>query len=532
MSFQRIALSHFAEHFALSTGLCIRALPSVELSSIALGASVISVSDDFFAEAENLLKVEPAPSLKGHYGPNGALYSGWESRRHNPAFDWCIIKLGTVGTVIGFDIDTSHFNGNEAPEVSVDALRGEPTGKLSPIDSKWTEILPKVPLGPNSRHLFKIPRTGGVNYVKLNMYPDGGIARFRVYGDVVPIFPANVTDSFDMAHVFAGGRVDFTSDQHFGVGSNLILPGRGHDMGDGWETKRSRQEGHKDWAIIRLGNPGLLEEVEIDTAHFKGNYPESCEVHALFSPSDINWKSQDKEGDWTLILPRVKLGPHQQHRFKLINIAQKPYSHVKVTVYPDGGIKRVRVIGRRSPEVGLARQEPSTSTFHPTSGHDHDKSRKATTLPIFPLTPEAFAPYGQVLQAYTGGDSVPKGVRVTSANSGSATKFHKLSILNSAYPEHSDASTGISMYRCKPLEDFAEDGTVVLTLLERHSYTNQAFIPLGRGKGGESLSDPAEKYLVVVARNGTNDQPDMETLRGFVATTAQGVVYDMGIWRE
>ena len=134
---------------------------------------------------------------------------------------------------------------------------------------QWVEVLPKVPIGPTARHLFTIPETTCANYVKLNMYPDGGIvssclvprrstqltslqARFRVYGKVAPVFPNDVSQLFDLAHVFAGGLVEFTSDQHFGVGSNLILPGRGKDMGDGWETKRSRQPGHKDWVIIKL----------------------------------------------------------------------------------------------------------------------------------------------------------------------------------------------------------------------------------------------------------------------------------------
>lgn len=242
MSYNRIPLDDFKDPFSTS----------IELSSVALGGHVVSVSDEFFAEAFHLLLVEPAPSLKGQFGPKGALFSGWESRRHNPNHDWCIIKLGTTGSISGFDIDSSHFNGNEAPEASVDILYC-PDGTAPEVnDPRWEELLPKVKLGPNSRHLFSVPPSKGINYVKLNMYPDGGIARFRVYGLVTPVFPPDTSAVFDLAHVFAGGRVVYTSDQHFGVGSNLILPGRGKDMGDGWETKRSRAPGHKDWAIIQL----------------------------------------------------------------------------------------------------------------------------------------------------------------------------------------------------------------------------------------------------------------------------------------
>ncbi|KAF8635240.1 hypothetical protein AX17_004013 [Amanita inopinata Kibby_2008] len=524
MSFQRVPLNEFADAFSALT----------ELSSAALGARVLSVSDEFFAEAENLLKVEPAPSLKGQFGPNGALYSGWESRRHNPAYDWCIIKLGTTGTIIGFDVDTGHFNGNEAPEVSIDVLHGLSTEEPTVDDSRWTQLLPKVALGPNSRHLFKIPETTRVNFVKLNMYPDGGIARFRVYGKVAAVYPKDLTEAFDMAHVFAGGRVEFTSDQHFGIGSNLILPGRGKDMGDGWETKRSRRVAHKDWVVIRLGAPGVLEQIEIDTAHFKGNYPESCEVHALFSPDSLDWKEDTSE--WTLILPRTKLGPHRQHYFQLVNVADRTYTHVKVTIHPDGGIKRVRVIGHRVAGDNVVAAQtvslPKPVQLASNDAHDRGWRPNVVTVPVLPLTPEAFAPYGQVLQAYSDHAAVPKGVRITPANAGTASKFHKLSILTSKYIEGSGATTGISVYRCKPLEGVSEDRTSPLLVLERHPLTNQAFIPMGSGEGEEALANPADKYLVVVARSGEDDRPDMQTLRAFVATAAQGIVYDAGIWHQ
>ncbi|KAF8628901.1 hypothetical protein AX15_003682 [Amanita polypyramis BW_CC] len=516
----------------------------IELSSVALEAYVVSVSDEFFAKAENLLQVEPAPSLKGQYGPNGALYSGWESRRHNPTYDWCIIKLGATGTIVGFDVDTSHFNGNEAPEVSVDAIHGAPTERPSMDDPRWTEILPKVLLGPNSRHLFKILETEKATFVRLNMYPDGGIARFRVYGNVSAVYPADVKQSFDLAHVFAGGHVEFTSDQHFGVGLNLILPGSGKDMSDGWETKRSRQADHKDWAIIKLGAPGVLEHTIIDTAHFKGNFPEGCEIHALFTPNVIDWQSQGgQEQEWTLILPRTKLGPHCQHHLKLINVVNQVYTHIKVTIYPDGGIKRVRVIGHRiarddtSDSAEMARTNVdivsgTTTTDGNSASKNVSEASDITSIPVRALTPEAFAPYGKVLQAYSDHAAAPKGVRITPANGGTASKFHKLSLLHSTYPEGVGATTGISVYRCKSVEGIAEDGTIPLEVLERHPFTNQAFVPMGRGEGEESIADPADKYLVVVAENGPDDRPDIQTLRAFVATAGQGVVYGAGIWHQ
>ncbi|CCM01502.1 uncharacterized protein FIBRA_03556 [Fibroporia radiculosa] len=534
MTFERVPLDCFPETFSTA----------IELSSVALGGSIISVSDEFFAEAFHLLLVEPPPSLKGQFGPKGALYSGWESRRHNPTYDWCILKLGTTGSIFGFDVDTTHFNGNEAPQVSVQALY-LPDGSLAPQsdDPRWSEILPRVDLGPSSRHLFKINPTTGVNYVKLNMYPDGGIARFRVYGLVAPVFPADASKQFDLAHVFSGGRVVFTSDQHFGVGSNLIIPGRGmslilpvcgKDMGDGWETKRSRKSGHKDWAIIKLGDAGHLSHVVIDTAHFKGNFPESCELHALTSDELV---PQDAPEDrWSVILPRTKLGPHREHSFQLENVDDVTFTHVRITIYPDGGIKRIRVFGRRTGTAATLTDtavEENVGVNSPQPAVAPSVSSGPATGPgllALPLTAEAFAPFGQVVQAYDDVNAVPapRTTRVTDANQGTAKKFHKLAPIAASYPPGTGATAGLSVYRCQPTK-IHPGGRVPVTVLERHPYTNQAFIPMG---SSEELRDPASRYLVVVAKNGGDDRPDMKSLRAFVASAGQGIVYNTGVWHQ
>ncbi|KAL4250008.1 allantoicase family protein [Abortiporus biennis] len=524
---ERIDLDKFAETFSTA----------IELSSVALGGTICSVSDEFFAEAFHLLQVEPAPSLKGQFGPKGALFSGWETRRHNPTFDWCIIKLGSPGSVFGFDVDTAHFNGNEAPEVSVEGLYSDDSTAPTSTDSRWKEILPKVGLGPSSRHLFKIPPTSSINYVKLNMYPDGGIARFRVYGLVTPILPKDPNTIFDIAHVFAGGRVVFISDQHFGVGSNLILPGRGKDMGDGWETKRSREKGHKDWAIVKLGAPGILSHTEVDTAHFKGNFPESCELHAIYSQDLIPTKPDDQ---WTLILPRTKLGPHKQHQFQLENVSNIAFTHVKVTIYPDGGLKRLRIFGKQQGPTttesasSVVQSEASSLTVpDPSIASPQIPSSiiSSPSIPALALTAEAFAPFGQVVQAYSDLNAVPnpRNTRITGANQGTAVKFHKLAPVLSSYPSDTSAAGGLSVYRCKPIE--LSEGNWAVKLLERHPFTNQAFIPMGAGVA-DGLEDPGNRYLVVVAKNGGDDKPDLETLRAFVATTGQGIVYDTGIWHH
>jgi len=363
-------------------------------------------------------------------------------------------------------------------------------------------------------------------------------ARFRVYGHVSPVTPLDISELFDLAHVFAGGLVESTSDQHFGVGANLILPGRGKDMGGGWETKRSRVKGHKDWVIIKLGVAGFLEHVELDTAHFKGNFPDSCEIHGLYSDTSIDWTHEDQDQDWTLILSRIKLGPHRQHYFQLENVEGTAYTHVKLTIYPDGGLQRVRVLGRRFDGT------PTSSTDHgaslrPNSGASTPPATEVAIssvlmlkgIPVLPLTSEAFAPFGKVIQAYDDLTAAPRGTKITPANAGSAQKFHKLSLLDASYPAQAGATAGISVYRCRPCQDVTAEGFLELKALERHPFTNQAFIPMGQGSG-EGRKAAGLNYLVVVAQNGADDRPDLRTLRAFLADAAQGIVYDTAIWHQ
>ncbi|KAG8920676.1 Allantoicase [Tulasnella sp. 417] len=388
--------------------------------------------------------------------------------------------------------------------------------------------------------------------------------RFRAYGEVSPIFP-DPSKAIDLAHVFSGGRVVYVSNQHFGGGPNLLLPGRGKDMGDGWETRRSRLPGHKDFVVIRLGAPGVLEEVEIDTAHFKGNFPESCELHATRTGSTI----PHDDVTWTTILSRTKLGPHRRHFFQLENVLGKIYTHVRLTIYPDGGIKRIRVIGRRAEahkeSAEVEAHEPTTTPFkvpppqtialngvngfvngikgiNGINGHHAPVVKRRPSdllrIPAVPLTPEAFAKFGHVIQAWADPTAVPKGVRVTSANQGTAHKFHRLAPTTSFYPESSkvQALSAISVFRSTPVgAKPGEDWQV--KILERHAYTSQAFIPMGTGRIDhlgldDGLNDGGRAYLVIVALNGGDDSPDLSTLRAFVATTAQGISYSPGIWHH
>ena len=307
----------------------------IEVSSSNLNSKIIEVSDDFFSPVTDLIKPTPPVSKKGQFGPNGALYDGWESRRHNSTYDYAIIKLGCPSATIKFlDIDTTHFNGNEGQAASVYGIYKPNEDVVRINDESWFEILPVVKLGPSQQHLYKLETfSKPVTHLQLRMIPDGGIARFRAYGEINAVWPDNLDEILDLASVYVCGKVIFTSDQHFGRGDNLILPGRGKDMGDGWETKRSRVEGHKDYVIIKLGEAGYLSNVEFDTCHFKGNFPAGVKLEGLYSPNK-NPSSDYDSDDWKDLLDGVvKVGPHLQHYFQITDDKNK-YTHVRVTIYP------------------------------------------------------------------------------------------------------------------------------------------------------------------------------------------------------
>ncbi|KAJ1920384.1 Allantoicase [Mycoemilia scoparia] len=324
---------------------------NIDLASAAIGTRIISATDEFFAEAENMLKVEPAVFIAEKFTERGKWMDGWETRRHNKTYDTAIIKLGFPGKIHGFDVDTSHFTGNHAPEVSIDAAVAD-EATIQSGSAQWTTVLPRTSLNPDSHHLFALaqPTAQAYTHIRVNNYPDGGIARLRVYGTVTPQFQIQAQQSaksklIDLAFIGNGGKAVAGSNEHFTPVSNLILPGRGVNMGDGWETKRSRTPNHNDWVIIKLGAPGYLKEVEIDTNHFIGNFPQSFTVHALSSSVENPGATNSQ---WEEILGHNPLTAHRQHYFKLNAPSNKAFTHVKITIFPDGGLKRVRVLGERA----------------------------------------------------------------------------------------------------------------------------------------------------------------------------------------
>jgi allantoicase len=322
----------------------------IDLAQERLGGAVLYANDDFFAPKENLLKPSAPVFIEGKYTDLGKWMDGWESRRRRtPGFDWCIVRLGLPGVIRGIVVDTSHFKGNYPEQCSLEAvtLDGSPTTEELISDStQWTEVLPISNLNGDSVNRFAITSNQRWTHLRFKIYPDGGVARLRVYGEVVPDFDRlkQIGGQIDLAAVENGGLVLGCSDMFFGHRHNLIMPGRAANMSDGWETKRRRGPGH-DWTIIRLGAPGHIRRLEVDTSWFKGNFPESCSLEAA-NAGDLSFERlQDPELSWKPILSRTKLQAHTRHYFNEVADAGL-VSHVRFNIFPDGGVSRLRVFGR------------------------------------------------------------------------------------------------------------------------------------------------------------------------------------------
>jgi allantoicase len=322
------------DHAALIAG-------RINLLDARLGAKALSCSDDFFAPVERLLNPHEPEWRAGVYDDHGKWMDGWESRRRRAqGHDHCIVQLAAPGRLAVLDIDTRFFTGNYPPYAAVHACRSE---TAPGPDTRWTPLLEVTPLGGNQRNLFAVAADGIWSHLKLSIFPDGGVARFRAYGTVHRDWSAMGTERIDLAAALHGGRALACSDEHYGAMGNLLLPGRGASMADGWETRRRREPGF-DWVILSLGHPGRIHEIEVDTAHFKGNYPHQVSCNAAFLPdfSDADLTSQSLY--WpTLLEPRL-LNADELVRFA--EVADLGIvSHVRVNMHPDGGMSRVRLFG-------------------------------------------------------------------------------------------------------------------------------------------------------------------------------------------
>lgn len=319
-----------------------------ELASERVGGRTLAASDDFFASKVNLIKAAPAIFIPGKYTTRGKWMDGWESRRRRtPGHDWCVVKLGMRGRIRGVNINTAFFTGNFPTHASIDALdtRGAVARTLAAKEgSPWTNILPKTGLRGDSDNLIEICSGDAWTHLRLNIFPDGGVARLRVHGDVIVDWKrvAGNGTLVDLAAIERGGLVLAASDMHYGAKDNVIMPGRAVNMGDGWETKRRRGPGH-DWLLLRLGAPGRIRKVEIDTNHFKGNYPDRASIEVCYRPDAT--LDELASAPWTELLPATKLHAHKRHFFSRELNDAGIASHLRLNIFPDGGVSRLRVHG-------------------------------------------------------------------------------------------------------------------------------------------------------------------------------------------
>jgi allantoicase len=319
-----------------------------DLAGERFGSAVVAANDEFFAPKEGLIKAAAPEWREGEYTERGKWMDGWETRRRRtPGFDWAIIRLGLPGIVRGVVIDTSFFTGNYPPRASLEACNifGTPSAeRLTSDETPWRSLLPTVDLAGNTKNVFAIEDDTRVTHLRLNIFPDGGVARLRVHGDVIPeerIFAP--TREVDLAAITNGGFVVACSDMHYGHRQNLILPGRSTHMGDGWETKRRRGPGH-DWSIIRLARRGTIDRVELDTDHFKGNAPGSCMLESCDGDPAEGFDADGAR--WVPLVPETPLQPHTRHAFDIATPVAATY--VRLNIYPDGGVARLRLLGRAS----------------------------------------------------------------------------------------------------------------------------------------------------------------------------------------
>ena len=345
------------------------ALGLPDLASRALRGSVVAASDEFFAEKENLIVPSSPVFTPGTFGHKGQVYDGWETRRRRgpssasgsalpggDEHDWVIVRLGAAGVVRAVVVDTAFFSGNYPQSCSVEGacVSGYPAtpalldalDAVDAVDAEWVPLVPRSPLKGDAKHVFEVSSGRRWTHVRLRIYPDGGVARLRVHGVVVP--PPSLLEglTFDLAALENGGDVVACSDEFYSSPRNVLLPGLSRVMRDGWETRRRREPGNE-WLVVRLTGRSVVSVAEIDTSGYIGNSPGSASLLGL----DGTATSLADSAAWFPLLPRTALLPDTPHRFRLAGAA--PFTHVRLDVFPDGGVARLRLHGSLTAE-GLA----------------------------------------------------------------------------------------------------------------------------------------------------------------------------------
>lgn len=319
------------------------------LASERLGAVALWASDDFFAEKENLLRDRPAEWREHAYTDRGKWMDGWESRRKRAigpnVHDEAIVRLAMAGVIRSIVVDTAFFRGNFPEQCAIDGTtsrEGTLVAHLLRESTEWIEIVPRSTLRGDHKNVFEVKSPIAFTHLRLRIFPDGGVARLRVHGAPAADWSrtSGAASAIDLAALEHGAEVLSCSDMFFGPKHNLIQPGRARDMSDGWETKRRRgvDERTHDWVLVRLAGQGMIDRLEIDTAFFLGNFPDTALVEGC--------DGDPESAPFTTVLDRTELMGHTRHFFSSELAMRGPFTHLRMKVFPDGGVSRLRAFGR------------------------------------------------------------------------------------------------------------------------------------------------------------------------------------------
>jgi allantoicase len=317
----------------------------IDLAQPRLGTKIIYKTDDFFASANRIISPITPVFKEGVFDNNGKWMDGWESRRKRTlGNDYIILKLGKPGKISKVDVDTSHFNGNQPAMVSVEGAYSN-SNKINQL--KWKPLLSKKKTKANSHHFFNLNSKRIFTHIKFNIFPDGGVARLRLYGSIAK------SNSFknkriNLASLLDGASVIACNNEHFGKAENILAPGKAKNMGDGWETRRRRSKGY-DWLILNSIDGKEIDKIEISTHHFKGNFPNHCSLQGSFIPySRSSKKIVSSSNSWKYLLKNAKLSANKVHTFKNTLMKKEKINFIKISIFPDGGISRFKIFGKKT----------------------------------------------------------------------------------------------------------------------------------------------------------------------------------------
>jgi allantoicase len=315
----------------------------IDLAQPRLGTKVIYKTDDFFASANRIINPTEPVFKVGVFDKHGKWMDGWESRRKRTAgHDFIIIKLGKPGTIKKVDVDTSHFNGNQPAMISIEGANSN-SNKINQLN--WQPLLSKKKTKANSHHYFTVNSDKVFTHIKFNIFPDGGVARLRLYGSIAKSSKLK-NKKINLASLLDGSSVIACNNEHFGKAENILAPGKAKNMGDGWETRRRRGKGF-DWLILNSLDGKEIDKIEISTHHFKGNFPSHCSLQAAYLPNSKNSKQIVKSSNtWKYLLKNAKLSANKVHVFKNNLMKKDKINFIKINIFPDGGISRFRIYGK------------------------------------------------------------------------------------------------------------------------------------------------------------------------------------------